>query len=306
MNLSLIHPWNYTSSMRKIFPPLRIHIWGGLGSQLFAVAFAINLKKKFKNRKLILVLHTGGVTERKPEILDLFPDFEYKIIRDFSEKSASTSTDRIKYSILPHNFFQTYIKLVLKNMGIVASCNNDIEFSKLKPWAIEIRGHYSYQTIDANFHKQLFEILTNAFGPAGVYPRKNCAIHYRLGDLLTLDNKDPISLDDIIGEYERINRNLRFNKLVIYSDSPIVAFENFKHMGIGNIETPVIETTEVLFEATQSVYFIGTSSKVSFWIAALRSVVLDSRSSLPVKNLLQYKEMLGDKISLINTYKTKS
>ncbi len=60
------------------FLTLRVHCWGGLGSQLFALAHAYELHKKFPNRKILLLMHTSGVSERFSE-LDFLGDFEFEI-----------------------------------------------------------------------------------------------------------------------------------------------------------------------------------------------------------------------------------
>ena len=57
---------------------LRVHCWGGLGSQLFALAHAYELRKKFPKRKIMLFLHTSGVSERFSE-LDFFIGSNFKI-----------------------------------------------------------------------------------------------------------------------------------------------------------------------------------------------------------------------------------
>ena len=47
---------------------------------------------------------------------------------------------------------KSYIKAtkrVLISTGFVASANNELEFSMLKPWVISVRGHYSELRIDA-------------------------------------------------------------------------------------------------------------------------------------------------------------
>ena len=70
------------------FIPIRVHCWGGLGSQLYALSTAYDLKIKYPKRKIKLVLHTGGVTKRVSE-LDFIPtsDFDLIQINDFQARS---------------------------------------------------------------------------------------------------------------------------------------------------------------------------------------------------------------------------
>ena len=71
---------------------LRVHCWGGLGSQLFALAHAYELRRKFPNRKILLLLHTSGETERYSE-LGFLGNSEFKIqqVKDFKKSSFSQS-----------------------------------------------------------------------------------------------------------------------------------------------------------------------------------------------------------------------
>ena len=60
--------------------PLRVHCWGGLGSQLYALAVAYDLQRKYPKRKIKLLLHTGGVTKRVSE-LDFIDSIGFEIIQ---------------------------------------------------------------------------------------------------------------------------------------------------------------------------------------------------------------------------------
>ena len=52
----------------KILPRVRVHSWGGFGSQLFAMIIAERLIAKKGLRQIMIVFHTSGVTERELEI----------------------------------------------------------------------------------------------------------------------------------------------------------------------------------------------------------------------------------------------
>lgn len=75
----------------KLMPPLKIHCWGGVGSQLYALAVYERLLVRMPNRKIIIVFHSFGVTERIFELSDYVADFlienDYKTTNiDFNEK----------------------------------------------------------------------------------------------------------------------------------------------------------------------------------------------------------------------------
>ena len=292
--------------MRIIKPPIRIHVWGGLGSQLFAIALAAKLKRKYQNRELLILLHTGGVTERQPEITELFPDFNYSFIADFNptEIQDSDFLGRVQYS--PKVSLKRAIKFILVQLGFVASCNNDEELEKTNSWVTDIRGHYSYHSIDPVFLESLFTSLSKHHSNMEFLDENSCAIHYRLGDLLNLSEKNPIDFEDLAREYRRIAEKSDYDKLIVYSDSPQIAFERFSEIVDKKLETPYLDTSEVLYRACSAKFFVGTSSKVSFWIAALRSVLFDLHSSLPRKNLPQYSRMLGVNQDLVESYEVSN
>jgi hypothetical protein len=51
-----------------------------------------------------------------------------------------------------------------------------------------------------------------------------------------------------------------------------------------------------------SKYFIGTSSKISFWIAGIRAQSRNRPSLMPSSNLLQFAGIVGKKSECISTY----
>lgn len=292
--------------MRITKPPIRVHVWGGLGSQLFAIALAAKLKRKYQNRELLILLHTGGVTERQPEITELFPDFDYSFVADFDPTEVQDSGFLGRVQSSPKVRLIKSIKFILIQLGFVASCNNDEELEKIKSWVLDIRGHYSYHSIDPNFLESLFASLSKLHNNMELLDENSCAIHYRLGDLLNLSEKNPIDFEDLAKEYKRIEEKSDYDKLIVYSDTPQIAFERFSEIVDKKLETPYLETSEVLYRACNARFFIGTSSKVSFWIASLRSVLFNLHSSLPRKNLPQYIRMLGVNQDLVESYEVSN
>jgi len=63
----------YSSLMIRYWvPPIRVHCWGGLGSQLFGWSLYEDLQIRYPSRRIHVYLHQGGVTQRPSEIDHVF------------------------------------------------------------------------------------------------------------------------------------------------------------------------------------------------------------------------------------------
>ncbi len=256
-------------SLSKRIP---IHVWGGLGSQLFAVALILDLKQKIFSRQLSLELHTGGVTSRLSEIDTIFPELQKRQIRDFADESKRSSR--------PDKFFPVFKLQILKiaahvanYLGLVNRCNTDKEFQKLKPWILTIRGHYAYRSISASTLLVFSNRLTDDESSERVSKEldDSLAIHYRLGDLLTLDDKNPIDVNRIGFEVQRIVDTHSPSKILCFSDTPQLASELLQSFTLGTpFESKNLPALSVINEAYRSRFFVGSNSKISFWIVCLR------------------------------------
>ena len=87
-------------------PSIKIHCWGGIGSQLFTLALALDLNKRYPKRPIKFIFHTGGVTRRSLEI-DFLPEkFRYEVKDDFIEIKVVKNNNKFhikedtKYSII--------------------------------------------------------------------------------------------------------------------------------------------------------------------------------------------------------------
>jgi hypothetical protein len=276
---------------------LRIHAWGGLGSQLFAVALLKDIEKNYSARRITIFLHTGGVTRRIPEVVELFPEISFSYLDDFSKSSVGAEPGMNS----ARTWYTSCLKGLLTLLGLMQTCDNDNSFKRVRFWTQSIRGHYSYRTISSEFLLTLSERLQLASqrieGKVDV-----CSVHYRLGDLLNLENKHPILPITILDELERICKGSDFSAIEIYSDSPSRAQELLDPHGGQNVFAPDLDTVSVLARATQTEYFIGTSSKVSFWIAAIRSAVFKKQSSIPVRNKREITGLLNQDFRHVHLY----
>ncbi len=246
------------------FPPLRIHVWGGLGSQLFGVALAHNFKRRFPHRSLLIVLHSSGVTRREPEIIQLFPEFDFVNVDDFSGRSNHDS-----------GFQKPSLNLLFRKMarkfflfsGFLAEENFD-DRRLVRPWTLAIRGHYFHREVSPDF-LNLLSLRLKSFVKSNFEELGNdITLHYRLGDLVELKNKNFIDPKRISSTMHQIKES---KKVSIFSDSPDIAisllWESNNEKSLTPLNLPTIET---LYAASKGLAFVGTSSKISYWIVLLR------------------------------------
>ena len=290
--------------MQRMLPPLKIHTWGGLGSQLFAIALASDIHKKYPKRRLQLVLHTGGVTHRQPEVKSLFPEYEYHLIDDYRPKLDSQN----ELVIQKISYLRTGDRFLIKNMlcalNLTATADNDLEFSKLRPWVLSCRGHYSYRTINPDFLIELDQRLHS--GSIDLQLSESCAVHYRLGDLLILTEKSPIPVSLVVSAVNKLATSIHFRDLYIFSDSPEKIYDLFNKVVPLEVKSPNVDTVAVMANSIDSKYFIGTSSKISFWIAGIRAQSRKSHSSMPSINLVQFAGIVGKDSQCISTYQVNN
>ncbi len=267
---------------------IKIHCWGGLGSQMYAWALYERLEIRFTNRKLKLIFHTGGVTKRSPDLETLFMQNEKDFVQDFisNEKETRNELPRDKLIFAVKKNLAKIAKKILMTTGFVASLNNENEFSKLKPWVVSVRGHYSELRIDLetiNLMKARAESSGSNFS-INIKNKDLDVLHYRLGDLLALAEKSPI-------DSKRISNAIRSAKvggdrdLWVLSDSPSHAVDLLKREDPQikiKIDDGSLNAWQTLMAMSNTNIFIGTSSKLSIWAIIFRSLLLeDSTSYIP-------------------------
>ena len=270
--------------------PLTIHIWGGLGSQLYALALLIDLKKKFPKRNFRCIFHTGGVTERLPEIVDFLDGLStYSVINDFAsltnnERQSKTSQKNFQ------RIFQSFRALGIKCLltaGLVSNCNEGV---RVFPWTVAIRGHYRTRAL-TNYSLQVIASFIQERIPRDTDPHQ-LVIHYRLGDLIGL--KDTISPSRLaLGIQDKFpdEGNIKYS---VYSDSPVLA---------RTLLSPLLRTDHftskdiwsTLVDCIGSHIFVGTNSKISYWTIYLRlSINPDSICVIPSELESDLLNSLGD------------
>ena len=263
-----------------------IHCWGGLGSQMYAWALLERLQNKFPNRKFKLVFHTGGVTKRLPDLEPLFMQSEKDFVQDFESNEKETRnelpSDKLIFAVKKNLVKIT--KQILVSTGFVASSNNEIEFSKLKPWVVSVRGHYSELRIDMEIINLIRVRAKNSGSNFDMKVMQNTdldVLHYRLGDLLVLVEKSPIDI-------KRISNAIQSAKvggdrdLWVLSDSPFHAVDLLKREDPQikiKIDDGSLNAWQTLMAMSNANIFIGTSSKLSIWAIIFRSLLLEDATS---------------------------
>jgi hypothetical protein len=252
---------------------IRVHCWGGLGSQLYAWALFEDLKFKFQHRRIVLVLHDNGVTRRKSEISKFFTIAETRQILDFVEPRI-VKNNTINYLPLKFNwskrFIKKFVKMLLKKTGLVSYCDTNDDFKKIKPWVLSVRGNYYQRIISDNALMQIHsKFQANGFLING--QSKESCIHYRLGDLLTLTEKQPNEPSRVFQALKILYSHTQIETLHIFSDSPELALENLsRYIDASQIKTHSEEILEVFSRLIEAENFIGTSSKISEWVLIFR------------------------------------
>jgi hypothetical protein len=263
---------------------LKIHCWGGLGSQLFAWAFAEELLNSGFARRITLVLHSSGVTQRNSEITHLSGRIQIKILQDFSASTRPADSMGSNSSI-PR--FRRRLISFLSRLQIIIFSD---DFQSIKPWTIQLRSHYSHRPL-SNETLQIVKTTLKSFSTvAGIDTSESAttAIHYRLGDLLTLENKTFVSADRVVSALEKV-RGLEvggFKNVDVFSDSPEVAVDKLSKQNstfqYNYVDCP---SWDVLVNLLKYPYFIATNSKIGIWVTLLRQLEESTRVTLAPKEL---------------------
>ena len=247
--------------------PLSVHCWGGLGSQLYALSVVYDLKVKYPIRRIKLVLHTGGVTKRLSE-LDFIHDIDLEIlqINDFytQDKGYKNQDNLINVRL------KSLLKKIVYSLNFIISANSNLDFNKVRPWTVSIRGHYFDRTVSTEFYSYLLKhIYLDEKNPN--LSQVKIAIHYRMGDLLTLTEKSISPANKIIDAIKQVQKMHNYLKIYVYSDSPQIAKETLFNAGLTDeFVVSDLPTIDLIRACVGADFFIGTGSKVSLWIVNIR------------------------------------
>jgi len=258
--------------------PIKLHCWGGLGSQLYAWALCERLANRFPKRRILLILHTDGITRRDSELDNLFSSSELMHVNDFVDSESNSFSkefleqDRF-YSLIISKFRAQILKVckdLLLRIGILSTCNTVGKIEILRPWLLEIRGHYSQIEIT---DEVISSMLLRAQRNHSIFINKcdkrdlRVGVHFRLGDLMQIVEKSPI---DTLRLANCIS-GLSEKSISIFSDSPKIAISELKKtLGTLELEENNMEIWQTLSCLISSEIFVGTPSKISEWVVAFR------------------------------------
>ena len=247
-----------------LFPKVRIHSWGGFGSQLNALGLAYNLSNKLPKRRIELIFRTGGEHKAIYELNDLklnefevtFKKIEDRIIRDVSPLHNTNL-----------NVVKKFIKLNLIKFGLYATCESKSEFDSIKPWVLVVRGSYNLlptkEFISFLYKKLDYRVEKLSAG--------DVIVHYRLGDLMTLVTKSPINEEILFQQLNSAMKSRSIKSCTILSSDPDYATLKFKGLKSSiDISSRYATPMDVLKMGFASKVFLGTNSKISMWVVFVR------------------------------------
>lgn len=261
-------------------PRVRIHVWGGLGSQLNAVLLTKRLSRQYPKYSFLIVLHTGGITYRSDETSALFPECNFSVVDDFEELALDSSSKHVEKL---ENIYKRVLKLVLVKFYFVIDDKTLEKRNFLFPWTVSIRGHYSHLRLQKN---EILEILQCLEFKALTHdiPIKSVAIHYRLGDLMVAGKNNVVKLCDIEGLVFSLDFPHQ-TQIYFFTDSlddlsSQISSSPLKEKFFVSVES--ISARELIVIGSQVDVFVGTSSKLSLWIALIRATKGKSPTFLPL------------------------
>lgn len=273
--------------LRFLLPTLKIHCWGGIGSQLGAYCLFSELKVRGE-RRVKLVLHSSGITRRDDcDFKELFPHVKYDFIDDYKAQNLQTpssATFLSNYKNRLSNFTKELIKQIL-NMSRIVVFSEVNSSSDLLPWTVGVRCAYSNllvsETAVFEINKSLRIWSTSIQGPNYSGNEFQVVCHYRLGDLLDIETKTYISPQALSLLIDEIYQKNTVTGILILTENPEFAETNLSDLL--NVESSINfrnpEVLRVLWLGVSAPFFVGTNSKVSTWISLLRAQNLMSHKS---------------------------
>lgn len=266
--------------LQGLLPILRVHSWGGYGSQLYSAYIVLRIQSKFPGRRIKVIIHTSGVTQRKAELN--FDALRVKSVQrdDYKESSKDNlSTNRNLSSLhLRTRALKGFLLSLLETSKLLQYSNDEKSFNAIKPWTVALRGHYTKLALVPATVESLYEILFRNNAPDN---SKSLVIHYRLGDLLYIKDKGPIDITRV----ERIAQKIPVGPDIplLLSDSVGSELTNFlkESKVLSNCEFANYEPLATLNICINSESFVGSNAKLSLWAAIFRYYVFQKDSFLP-------------------------
>ena len=249
----------------SVSPKVKIHCWGGLGSQLLAVGLILDLRNSHPRRRFELIIHSSGVTRRVSEIGLLSDELQITFIDYYLSNSDIKRVGKIgRY------FHARYFLKFLLNLFRVVITKDSMQF-RLYPWTRSIRCHYGLTSISRETIRFIYTYIPETHIGIPKSSEYVLGVHFRSGDLLSKKNSSVIDLNIITGMASRLMGGLskRNACLLISSDSNLDQSQELLLKDLPFIwqSRNTWETFNALLKANG---FIGTNSKISLWVALFR------------------------------------
>jgi hypothetical protein len=255
--------------------PIRIHCWGGLGSQLYAWALYEDIVLKYPHRKFVLLLHNSGLTKRSSDLQFLKRDIDIHEINDYKlgveEAPNLSGQDKVPK-------FRFILKSFAVRLKFLVYIDNDQDINKLRFWTMSVRGHYSMRIVSDKAIKMMRcraikcgKDWFNTLSDGGNF-KDSLSIHLRLGDLLVLKAKKPITFDVVAKQVNSIiAQNSQLSNLVVASDSPELAVAEISIRLSKTLSMEVVDEDpwNTITKLVKTNCFLGTNSKISVWVSLL-------------------------------------
>lgn len=247
-----------------------IHVWGGLGSQLFGISLALDLLDRFPKKHYKLIFHSSGVTRRSLDFELKQAPFKTFYIDDYKDSKAGNGL-----LFNPKSLITPLVKKILLTTGFLSEASDQLEFNNIKKWTSTYRGHYSYRQITTINACKIIDLLESNklyFYSKNIGLEKIISVHYRLGDLIALKRSslvDPARLTSLMKSLSNENVQPEF---YLFSDNVQMAYSLLRDKKSSfNLMTLELDAWDTLVKLSFSRVFIGTNSKISIWAAIFRS-----------------------------------
>lgn len=276
----------------SLLPALRVHSWGGFGSQLFTAYVILKVQKRYPGRRIKVIVHTSGVTRRISEFDFTKLSAQVVQIEDFDNRETrrKTAINPISQSLNILESLKKFYFRILKALHMVQTADTNQSFDSISLWTLALRGHYTRLTLDKELITSLYRVL---FDNRGFQISTNgpAIIHYRLGDLINLIEKSPISPERVEKVLELAGPRIESTKVL--SDSSENEYRNFVTGSriLSSLTLENLEPLPSLWLCITSNVFIGTGAKLSLWASIFREIMHNERSFLP--NELKWAEEIG-------------
>lgn len=279
--------------LNQYLPPIKVHSWGGFGSQLFTAHLVLRIKRRFPHRRVNVTIHTSGVTRRNSEFNFEAIGINSSEINDFEkkekEKIVSASSHRTRVCL---DLSRKVLKFFMMKLHLLEDCNTEESFTSIRLWTFFIRGHYTKLQLESDSVEDIFKAL---FSDLHLDPPESglLVIHYRLGDLLTLRDKSPVAPERI----ESLVKNIQLNitSRLVLTDSDSRAYQDFVSGFETLVSLPVenLDPIETVWRCLSSYFFVGTTTKLSIWVEIFRESLSRSPGYLPLE--LEWARDIGVK-----------